>query len=108
MPEAEVSGVRLGLAREDAQKARLAGAVQAHDHDPLAALDLKRHVAKHERPAVTLAQASCGEHDAPAVGRFRKCDLHLALALRCGYLLCLHAVDALEDGLRGPRALLGL
>src|SRR5260370_134965 len=50
------SGVRLGLARQDAQQARLAGAVEAHDHDPLAALDLKRDIAKHERAAITFAQ----------------------------------------------------
>src|SRR5882762_10139907 len=108
MPKPEAAGVRLGLTREDAEQACLARAVQAHDHDPLPALDLEGHVAKHERAAVTLAQAVRGEYDASTVWRFGKRDLHLALAFWRGHLLRLHAVDTLEDRFRGPGALLGL
>src|SRR5260370_19556713 len=96
MPEAEGAGVRLGLARQDAQQARLAGSVEAHDHDALAALDLERNVAKNERSAITLAQPRRSQHDATAVRGLRKGDLHLALALGRGDLLCLHPVAALE------------
>src|ERR1700686_2762820 len=102
MPQAVAARVRLGLSRKDAQQARLAGAVEAHDDDALATLDLERHVAKNERTAVTLAEAGRGEHDESAVGRFGKCDLDLAFALRRVTLVNFHAVDSLEDRLRGP------
>jgi len=40
MPHLKAAGIGFALAGNDAQKARLAGAVEAHDHDPLPALGL--------------------------------------------------------------------
>jgi len=59
----------LGLTREDAEQACLPAPFKPMITIPLPALDLEGHVSKHERAAVTLAQAVCVEHDGPTVWR---------------------------------------
>ena len=108
MAEPERPGIRLALSREDAQQTRLARTVQSHHQQPLMTLDLECDVAKHQRTAVTLGQTIRPEHNASAVRRLGKADLHLSLAARCNHALRLHALDPREDRLRLLGALLGL
>src|SRR5207245_7226044 len=99
-------GLRLG--GEDSQQARLAGAVEPHHEQALAALDLEGDVAEYQRASITLGQLLDADGDAPAVRQIREVDLDLALPSRRGHLLHLQPVDALEDRLRRARALLSL
>jgi hypothetical protein len=106
--EVELAGVGLGLPGKDAEKAGLAGAVQPHDQQALAALDLEIHIAEDDGTAVTLGQPLHRHDDAAAVRRVGKADLDLAFAFGSSNLLRLQAIDAFEDRFGGARSLFSL
>ena len=73
--ELEVAEVGLGLAGEDAQQARLAGAVEAEHEQALAAAEVEADVLEHRRPAVGLAQPLRLDHRDAARRRGREPDV---------------------------------
>ena len=104
VPEADVAGVGRPLAGEHPEEARLAGAVEAHDEQPLAALDGEVDVAEHLVVAVAHGQALALEHDAAGRRRRREPHVHRPAARGASTLLSsrrtmrfsmLWAIDAL-------------
>ena len=99
----------VGLAGEDAQQARLAGAVEAEHEQPLAAAEVEGDVLEHRRAAVRLATGRARvEHGAPARRRVGEphraaCGRACGTCTRCG----LEAGDALLHAV-GHRRLGGL
>ncbi len=95
----------LGLAREDAQQARLAGAVQAHDQHPLAATDVEGDVGEDRWTAVALRQAVDHQHLSAAVRRRREPETHGPLPRRASHLARLELLHAGVQRLGLPRPL---
>src|SRR5438132_6964463 len=108
MSKPKLPGVGLGLAGEDPQQTRLAGAVQSHHEQSLPALNLEVDAAEHGRATVSLGEPLDRNHNPAAVRRVREFDFDLAFAPWRGDLLRLEAIDALEDRLRGAGSFLGL
>src|SRR5581483_10481588 len=70
--EGELAAVQLGLAGEDPEQRRLAGAVGAGERKPVATLDLERDAVEEDVPAEFLAQARCDDDcHAPRVKAWR-------------------------------------
>ena len=63
--ERELAAVLLGLAGEDPEQRRLAGAVRAGERDPVAALDFERDAVEEQVSCELLAQVGC-DHDGHA------------------------------------------
>ena len=67
MAEPPGAGIGMGLAGQIAHQARLAGAVEPHDQEPLAPpLDRERDVVEHRGTAVALREAVGLDRPAPA------------------------------------------
>ncbi len=71
--QCELASVQLGLARQDAQQGRLAGAVRPGERDAVLALDAERDAVEEHGAGQLLAQI-VGYHDRhdPRVGGIRK------------------------------------
>jgi len=57
VPPLHLTEVRVGLARQNAQEARLPGSVEAEDQKALAAPDVETDIFEHRRTPVALAEA---------------------------------------------------
>ncbi len=106
--EGEGAGVRVGLTREDAHQARLAGAVEAHDDEPFAALDRERDVIEDVGSAVALGDAVDFEDDAPRPRWVGEPHSDALLPFGPGHLITRQPGDPGVDRLRGLGALGGL
>ena len=94
-----VAGVGVGLAGQDAQQARLAGAVEPQHEQALAPADVEADVLEHGGPPYDLARSVDLEHDPPAVGRLGEADAQRPLGLGRVDRRGLEAGDALLDAL---------
>src|SRR5204863_5486916 len=81
--EHELAALVVGLAVEDPQQRRLAGAVRSRERDPLAALDLERDAVEELPAGKLLAELGCDDQghadrvESRGVGGLRGCPINL-------------------------------